>query len=1041
MAIKRLPKGQAADSHLAVYDPSLGRDARVHINDLADELVKMPQFEGLGSGGTGGTPIAPVIVTQPQSQSVASGQTVNLFVVATGTGTLTYQWRLNGVDIAGATSSSYAAAVVGNYTVAVTNSVGTTVSASAAVTITGAGTAPSIVTHPQPQTISAGQTATLTVVAAGTTPLSYQWRRNNVAITGATASSYGATLEGDYNVVVTNAAGSATSNVATITVSTASAPVIVTQPQSQTIQAGQIATLTVAATGSVPMNFQWRRDGVNISGGSVGSNFSSYDATLAGVYTVVVSNIAGSVTSASATVSVIAGSIQVYFGPNPEDNEPGPGAPGVAGGFQDTMLYSSAPATPQDNGAFATEGGGESRNIILQMNMPELAAAYVAANSGMVALPVTDARLELYQYTDTSTPVIHNIYLLAAAPNYPQATWNSRSAGNAWATPGGDLGELLGNITLGGAGGLKQSSNLSLPSSANWANGIIVVPQANTNGFIGVRSVEQGVGSQLKPRARLTLTSVGGTPPPPPPPPGGFAIGANYAMMADWAPKNTRSMVEQSRGFGAIGEFDENLSISRDANGWPLVAAQMVVAADSEYPGSEFETGVWKGRYVDNTGAAATMSLVAVANASVTNVVRTGNVVTFDCTITAAPTIIVSFSAGVRDFHIVPPGDDPANTGTRLRTISRDYWAQYYASRSLDYMSLNSTHANSEATWAARQPDNKLCGGRKSWKSFVDHFLEVRAAPNSKMNTIWPNMPFRFKEADCLGMAQLFASMLPAGVIKMPEFANELWNPIYGAQWNYFLDIATNSSNPDYARVNTPSTTDQWQRMARAWALMAARMAKAWKQTFPGEFGATLKPILASQFGYGNLYWMNLMWDWLSLAPQIAEFGAPAQLFYAVSGATYSGGTESQMAIPTTAVEFVKSLDGDPTAATLFTYNRVNLVTSTDPLLPGIRLWKQFADSKGVKFIAYETGVHTHDSQNRVVKMAAHLHASMQQHVVNILQGGQAEGCELMMWLSGSVQKYVDTNENSFSWPIAQGFQPANTTPKLLGLQQVLATL
>jgi hypothetical protein len=87
--------------------------------------------------------------------------------------------------------------------------------------------APSILTQPANQTVTVGQTATFTVTAAGTTPLSYQWQKGATAITGATSASYttpAATTTdsgSQYIVVVTNALGSATSKAATLTVNTA----------------------------------------------------------------------------------------------------------------------------------------------------------------------------------------------------------------------------------------------------------------------------------------------------------------------------------------------------------------------------------------------------------------------------------------------------------------------------------------------------------------------------------------------------------------------------------------------------------------------------------------------------------------------------------------------------------------------------------------------------------------------------------------------------------------------------------------------------
>jgi hypothetical protein len=84
--------------------------------------------------------------------------------------------------------------------------------------------APTITTQPANQSVTAGQNATFTVAATGTAPLAYQWRKNDMAISGATSASYTtpATASSDngaqFTVVVGNAAGSVTSNAATLTV-------------------------------------------------------------------------------------------------------------------------------------------------------------------------------------------------------------------------------------------------------------------------------------------------------------------------------------------------------------------------------------------------------------------------------------------------------------------------------------------------------------------------------------------------------------------------------------------------------------------------------------------------------------------------------------------------------------------------------------------------------------------------------------------------------------------------------------------------------
>ena len=88
-------------------------------------------------------------------------------------------------------------------------------------------TAPTISTQPADQSVAAGQTATFSVTAAGTAPLSYQWQKGTTSIPGATSAIYttAATTTADsgskFSAVVSNTAGNATSNPAVLTVNAA----------------------------------------------------------------------------------------------------------------------------------------------------------------------------------------------------------------------------------------------------------------------------------------------------------------------------------------------------------------------------------------------------------------------------------------------------------------------------------------------------------------------------------------------------------------------------------------------------------------------------------------------------------------------------------------------------------------------------------------------------------------------------------------------------------------------------------------------------
>jgi hypothetical protein len=176
------------------------------------------------------TVMAPSIATQPASQTVTSGQAATFTVSATGGGTLAYQWRKGGSAISGATSATYSISSTnsgdaGSFDVVVSNSAGSVTSSAAALTVTSTNSAPAITAQPVAQSVAVGASVTLTVTASGSGTLSYQWRKGGVAISGATASSYtiAGVASGDagsYDVVVTNANGSITSNAVALNVTT-----------------------------------------------------------------------------------------------------------------------------------------------------------------------------------------------------------------------------------------------------------------------------------------------------------------------------------------------------------------------------------------------------------------------------------------------------------------------------------------------------------------------------------------------------------------------------------------------------------------------------------------------------------------------------------------------------------------------------------------------------------------------------------------------------------------------------------------------------
>ena len=278
-------------------------------------------------------PAAPVVISNPVSQTVTAPAAATFTVTASGTPAPTYQWMqsVGGgayTPIGGAMSASYttSATAVGNsgtqFECVITNTAGSVTSNAATLTVYAL---PNITSQPVSQTVTAPATATFTVTAAGTPTPTYQWMQSVgggafTPISGATSVSYttGATTAAssgtDYECVVSNAAGSVTSSAAILTVNaTPAAPSITAQPVSKTVTAPATATFTVTASGTPAPTYQWMQ---SVGGGAFtpisGAMSASYTTSATTIgnsgtqFECIVANGSGTVTSNAATLTVYA---------------------------------------------------------------------------------------------------------------------------------------------------------------------------------------------------------------------------------------------------------------------------------------------------------------------------------------------------------------------------------------------------------------------------------------------------------------------------------------------------------------------------------------------------------------------------------------------------------------------------------------------------------------------------------------------------------------------------------------------------------------
>jgi formylglycine-generating enzyme required for sulfatase activity len=312
--------GQTGDTTQPIAGANSASYITGALTDDAVFWVRVTNAAGIKDSGTLAVTInrPPTITTQPISQTIVSGSTATMTVEVSGTAPFTYQWYRGNVGSTtapiGTNSASFTTPTLTattRYWVKVSNGSGEVSSSSCIITI---GVAPSITTQPVSTTINSGSTATLSVVAGGSTPLTYQWYQGAVGTTtspvGTNSASFTTstlTATTTYWVRVSTAAGNINSNSATVTVNPV-APSITTQPASTSTNSGSTASLTITATGTAPIIYQWYQGPVGTTTSPVGTNSASFTtATLTATttYWVRVSNAAGNINSTSAMVTVV----------------------------------------------------------------------------------------------------------------------------------------------------------------------------------------------------------------------------------------------------------------------------------------------------------------------------------------------------------------------------------------------------------------------------------------------------------------------------------------------------------------------------------------------------------------------------------------------------------------------------------------------------------------------------------------------------------------------------------------------------------------
>lgn len=425
-------------------------DVPLHTGEAFAQIARVHDFF-TASEATGDHPKLAVTATSSNQGLLPNA---NLTVTESGA-----QRRIAGTTVSGQTGS----AVV---TVTVTDAQG--LSASDSFTVTASAAVPPIIgTPPAGGQVSYNGTATLSVVASGGAPLSYQWYRGDAGDTsqplpGATDPVYttpALTASASYWVRVTNSAGGTNSSTAALTVT--QPPAVTAQPASLGIYPGQTAALSVGTSGGGPLSYQWYIGASGDTGSPIsGATAASYTtAPLASTasYWVRVSNISGTADSEAAMVTVKTPAWTAYHDtiPTPADNAAHVTYGSVSTGGVSTPLLNHT--TGLANGVTLTgtlSSGGTKSNKTNGANTPSAGTDAYSAFNGIITFAQNPGGID--QVGSVSQYVTFTFSGVDSAKRYTVAFYTAR---NAFTT--------ASKFTLSGVSGYQSAHSVGVGTAGD----------------------------------------------------------------------------------------------------------------------------------------------------------------------------------------------------------------------------------------------------------------------------------------------------------------------------------------------------------------------------------------------------------------------------------------------------------------------------------------------------------------------------------------------------------------------------------------------
>ncbi len=258
--------------------------------DLLPSITKSP----VRSGKVALTPPAIAFTSHPLGLELNVNASTTLTSAATGPGTLTYQWQLNGATIPATgdprftgsdsqnlTITAMSSAIEGDYVCVASNASLAAFSNAAKVVLRKAVTTVTAARSPSTTTVAIGTSVTFTAtLATASTPLTYEWRKNDVGIPSTNSPTYtipaaSVTDTASYKVAVSNDLNSAPiiSTAVTLTVGDPVTNVQITRsPSTSAVATSSTVTFSVTASGLSPFSYQWVKGTTDL----IGADSSTY---------------------------------------------------------------------------------------------------------------------------------------------------------------------------------------------------------------------------------------------------------------------------------------------------------------------------------------------------------------------------------------------------------------------------------------------------------------------------------------------------------------------------------------------------------------------------------------------------------------------------------------------------------------------------------------------------------------------------------------------------------------------------------------------